>query len=1027
MRVSGFSVNRPVFTVMLTLIVVLLGAVALVRLPVDLMPDITYPTLSIVTSYSDASPAEVENLITRPIEEAMSAVPGVQEVSSVSAQGSSQVRVAFEWGTDLDAAANDLRDRLDRVVGRLPDGADRPTLRKFDVAAFPILVLGASGNLDPVEMRRIIDDDIKYRIERVPGVASLNVWGGLDREIHVDLDAERIKAIGVPLDQIVSAVRAGNVNVPAGTIERGTLEVVVRTPGEFGDIDELKNVVVAVHDGAPIFLNEVADVRDTWRRITRIVRVNGQSGIQLSVSKQSGTNTVAVARAVLEEVERINLDMGQISIIPIMDTSEYIQQSISNVGSMAFYGGILAVVVLLFFLRSLRSTAVIATAIPVSIMATFALLYFGGFTLNIMTLGGLALGIGMLVDNAIVVLENIFRLRETGMGATEAAVAGSEEVAAAITASTLTTLAVFVPMVFIRGMSGMMFRQLAYVVGFSLLCSLVVALTLVPMLAARGRGRSGGTPGGVWRGLYSASAAMFVRMEDSYKGLLHLALDHRGLVTLGALLLVAGSIALVPLVGVELMPVSDEGEVRVNVEMELGTRVDVLDEKMRVVENIVMREVPEIRNTVTMVGGGGWRAGSSGHRGSMRISLVPQGERTRSSEEVATALQPALSNIPGLVIRTRAWQGLWIMRMGASGEERIQIELRGYDQDTADALAERVREAVETVPGITDVVLSREAGGPEEIVHVDRLKAADMNVTVSAVANLLQTALSGTRASYFRQEGNEYPIVVKLSESERLGMRGVLDLSITNAQGEPVVLRNLVTTSSRSGPIRIDRKDQERLVTVRANIAGRDMGSVLADIREVMRSVPVPRGFSVVYGGDYEEQQEAFRELLISISLALVLVYMVMACQYESLRDPFVVMFSVPLAGIGVILMLFLTRTTFNIQSYIGCIMLGGIVVNNAILLVDHANLLRRRDGMALREAIEEAGRRRLRPILMTASTTVLGLTPLAMGLGEGGEAQAPLARAVIGGLISSTLITLIFVPVIYSVFERGLKKRVVD
>ena len=451
---------HPVLTVMVMLIAVLLGGLALTRLPIDLMPDITYPVLSVSTTYENASPEEIEELVTRPLEEALSSVPGVKELSSVSVEGSSRVRVSFAWGTDLDAAANDMRDRIDRVIGRLPDEAERPRLRKFDLASFPVLILGASSNLDPIEMRKIIDEQVKYRIERVAGVAALTVWGGRDREVHVALDASKVKALGLSLDRIVARIRAENADVPAGGVYRGRFDVMVRTLGSFNSIEEIRETVVALREGVPVRLKEIADVTDSWRKPTRIIRVNGRPGVRLAVNKQSGTNTVEVARGVLEEVERINRDIPQINLTPIRDTSEYIQRSISNVSRAALFGGTLAVLVLLFFLRDLRSTGTIAIAIPVSVVATFALMYFAGFTLNIMTLGGLALGIGMLLDNAIVVLENTYRLRETGLAPFEAATKGSEEVGAAIAASTLTTLAVFLPLIFMRGMSGIMFTQL---------------------------------------------------------------------------------------------------------------------------------------------------------------------------------------------------------------------------------------------------------------------------------------------------------------------------------------------------------------------------------------------------------------------------------------------------------------------------------------------------------------------------------------------------------------------------------------
>ncbi|OHB64040.1 MAG: acriflavin resistance protein [Planctomycetes bacterium RBG_13_62_9] len=1019
MRISQFSVHRPIFTIMVVLIVIVLGGISLLRLPIDLMPDITYPTISVSCAYPNAGPEEIEELITRPIEQAISAVPGVEEVTASCVEGSGSVRVTFAWGSDLDTAANDIRDRLDRIIDHLPEEADRPTLRKFDLAAFPILMLGASSNLDPVQTRLIIEEQVKYRLERVPGVAAVDIRGGLEREIHVKLDPAKINALALPLDQIVAQVREGNVNVPAGTIEKGNLEITIRTPGEYTDLRQLQDTVIAIRQGVPIQLREIASVEDSWTKVTRLVRVNGVPGMWLSVSKQSGKNTVEVAQGALRELERINEDIPQIKIIPILDTSEYIQRSIQNVGSSAIYGGLLAIGVLVLFLRNIRSTIIIATAIPVSIIATFALLYFGNLTLNLMTLGGLALGIGMLVDNAIVVLENIYRLRESGRPLEHAAVDGAQEVTAAVVASTLTTLVVFLPLVFMRGMSGVMFKQLSIVVAFSLLCSLVVALTLVPMLCARilssARPQAGRRTIGRW--LYDGSGRLLMNMESAYKSLLHVALRHRLLVAMGAAAAMAATLLLIPYVGAELMPATDEGEVRVEAEMQVGTRLEVLDSKFRVLEALVNEAVPEIRNVVTSVGGS--RYGSGGHTGDIRISLVPQAQRLRSSQQIADDLRRRLSGIPGMIVRTRAGQGLFVLRMGTSEANKVQVEVRGHDFKTADALARRVEEIVDQVKGVADTRLSRDPGGPEELILIDRQKAADMHLTVSRIANALQTILSGTRAGYYRQFGDEFTILVKLRDAEKSDLRDILDLTLTNTDGQPVVLRNVVDVVPRSGPVLIERKDQERLITVTAEISGRDMGSVIADIRARLHAVPVPTEFTIGFGGDYEEQQEAFRELLFSCVLALVLVYMVMACQYESLRDPFVVMFSVPLAAIGVILMLFFTHTTFNIQSFIGCIMLGGIVVNNAILLVDHTNLLRRRDGMPLGEAIEEAGRRRLRPILMTALTTIIGLVPLALGLGEGGEAQAPMARAVIGGLLSSTLITLVFVPVVYSLFER--------
>jgi HAE1 family hydrophobic/amphiphilic exporter-1 len=1024
MNISGFSIRRPVFTVMLVLAIVVVGLVSLSRLPIDLMPEIVFPTLGIMTSYENTGPEEIEQIITRPIEEAMSAVPGVEEVFSVSSEGSSSVRVMFAWGTDLDAAADDIRERLDRVIPRLPDDVDRPMLRKFDPAMMPILIVGALSNLDPIQTRRIIDEQIAYRLERVPSVASVDIWGGHEREIQVNLDAAKVKALGLPLDQIIAGIREGNVDLPAGVIERGNYEILIRIPGIFTGMKEIRETVVAVRDGVPIRLQEIAEISDTFRKITRVVRINGVPGTRIAVYKQSGTNTVEVADGVLKEIARIQEDRPQIQLIPVRDSSEYIKNAIGNVSSTAVYGGLLAVLVLLFFLGSVRSTLVIAVSIPISIIATFALIYFGGFTLNIMSLGGLALGIGMLVDNSIVVLENIVRLKEGGASPIQAALDGTHEVAAAVVASTLTTIVVFLPMVFVRGIAGIMFKQLAFVISFALVCSLFVALTMVPMLASRFLTHREASNSRLEQWKVRAVAAIqrwLAVLELKYRKLLHSALDHRVKVLGSVALLLVVSILLVRLVGSEFMPMTDEGEVRVSVEMEVGTRLAVIDDKFKAITGIVRREVPELTSIEESIGGGGWRSGS--HTGDITIKLAPKAERSRSNEEIAAVLRRSLQGIPGTVIRTRASGGVNFMR-GGGDQESVQVEIRGFDLEKSEALAQQVKAVIEGVRGVSDIRLSRDMGKPEELLVIDRKAAADMKLSVSQIGGTLETVLSGTQASTYREGGDEFRILVKVKDAEKMSMDDVLNLTLTNSDGQPVSLRNVVDVKARSGPQRIERRDRERVLTISAEIEDRDLSSVLADIRAGIRRVPIPRDFEITFTGDFEEQQKAFRELLLSIILSLMLVYMVMAMQYESLRDPFIVMFSVPLAAIGVIWMLLVTGTTFNMQSYIGCIMLGGIVVNNAILLVDHTNLLRRRDKMGVREAIEEAGRRRLRPILMTALTTMLAMIPLALALGEGSEAQAPLARAVVGGLLSSTLITLLVVPVVYSLFEGKKDKK---
>ena len=1023
MNLSEFSIKRPIFTIMIMLVVLVLGFIALSRLPIDLMPDITYPTLNVSTSYPNTAPAEMEQMITRPIEEAMSSVPGVEEVFSSSSQGGSTVRVMFNWGTNLDEAANDVRERLDRIVGRLPEEVDRPTLRKFDPAQMPVLQLGVLSELDPIQIRKIIDQQISYRLERVPGVASIDIWGGLEREIQVNLFPDKVKSLGLPLDLLISKIRQENIDLPAGTIEKGNYEIVVRIPGVYTDIDQIKETIVAVREGAAIKLRDIASVEDTFRRITRVARINSIPGIRIMVYKQSGKNTVKIVEGVMAEIRKLEEDYPQFTFISVRDSAKFIRNAISNVSGSALYGGLLAVLVLMFFLTNIRSTLVIATAIPISIIATFTLIYFGGMTLNVMSLGGLALGVGMMVDNSIVVLENIFRMKQGGVPTHKACVDGTSEVTGAIIASTVTTLIVFLPMAFVRGSSGIMFKQLAYVVSFSLLCSLFVALTIVPLSSSRLLASVGTHGSNRGSKIAAKFKKMFAGMEDGYKRILHWSLDHktRVLVLAGALLAV--SLFLIRFIGQEYLPQTDEGEVRVTVEMEVGTRLSVMDQKLKEVAELVKQYVPELDSLEEGAGSGGWRGGAN--QGSITLRLKPKVERRRSSQDIAAALSRQLSEVPGSQIRTNASGSQMMFGMrGGGGQERLQVEIRGYDMEIAQALAQQVKLVVENTPGVTDVRISRREGTPEEHLIIDRQKASEMKLSVNQVASFVQTVLMGTQASQFREGGREYRILVKVKDSEKLDINNILDLTMTNSDGQPISLRNVINVQAMRGPQQIERRDRERIITVSAEIAGRDMGSVISDVRQSLRSVPVPRDFTIGFTGDYEEQQKAFRELLISILLALFLVYMVMAMLYESLRDPLIVMFSVPLAVIGVVFILLLTGTTFNVETYIGCIMLGGIVVNNAILLVDYTNLLRRRDKMSLRDAIEEAGRRRLRPILMTALTTIMAMIPLALGLQEGSEVQTPLARAVIGGLTSSTLITLVVVPVVYSLFERKEKEQ---
>jgi HAE1 family hydrophobic/amphiphilic exporter-1 len=1013
------SVRRPVFTTMVTLIVVVLGSVALSRLQIDLLPSIELPTLTVRTEYEGADPVVIERLVTQIVEEIVATVPGLIEMTSSSYEGHSRVRASFAWGSSIDTVAVDVQATLEDEISELPDDIVGPRISKFDVDTFPVVLLGISSPLDPVELTQIVEDQIRYRFARIPGVAQVDPWGGFTREVRVELDPAKVNALGLSLNDMLDTIRDANLDLPAGKIEHGRYEVTLRAPAEFTGLDEIRNTVISEGDGSTVTLGQVARVRDTYEKLTRVIRVNGERGVRIAIRKQAGANTVEVARRVLEEVEEINQAFPQIRVAPVINQGNFIERSIANVARSVLYGGSLAVLVLLFFLRNLRSTLVIALAIPISVVATFALLYFGGFTLNLMTLGGLALGVGMMVDSSVVVLENVYRRhQEHGEAPTDAAVAGTREVASAVIAGTVTTLTIFLPLVFVRGVPGVLFKELAYVIMFALVCALLVALSLVPMLASRMLAARGPATGGWAADLATRAGAGFAAMENGYRDLLRRALRHRLLTVSASALILAASLLLLPFIGTEFLPPSDEGEVRVSGEMEVGTRLDLIDRQTRLMEEMVYAAVPEAVSSVVTVTSSGSR-GSAKAQGAIRLSLTPAAERQRSNEQIAQDLRAALDGrIPGMVIRTRAPQGQFLLERILAAEEGVTVEVRGFDLDTLAILARQAANAIADVPGVTDVDVSREAGIPQQQIHVLRDKIADLGLDVRDVTEVIETAVAGSKAGEFRAEGNSYRILVQLEDAEKRSIDEILDLTLRTPDGEQVALRNLVTTDAGRGPVIIERKDQQRIISVTANVAGRDLGSVAADVLTRLEGIPRPTGYDLTVAGNYEEQEKAFNELVVSLLLALVLVYMVLASQYESLRDPLVIMLSVPVATVGVLLTLFLTDTTFNLQSAIGCIMLSGIAVNNAILLVDQTGRLRR-EGMATREALSEAGRRRLRPILMTTLTTILALLPLALGIGEGADAQAPLARAVLGGLAASTLITLLLVPAVYSLLHR--------
>jgi HAE1 family hydrophobic/amphiphilic exporter-1 len=1024
MSIPRTAIQRPIMMYMICSVIVLLGGISLLRLPVDLMPDVTFPSITVRVSYGGVGPLEMEELVTRPIEQAVSAVAGLEQINATSSEGSSTVRLNFAWGTNLNAAADDVRSRVDRVRGRLPEDADAPILFKFDASAMPIMGVGVEGNMDRVTLRELAQNMLSPRMERVPGVAAVSVEGGLRRQIHVELSKEKIAALDLSVDRVVSILRTENANTPLGEIDEGDTTYLLRSQGQYENLDQIRDLVVLSRGNVPVYLRDIANVTDATEDLRSFTRINGKPAIRMRVTKQSGENTVAIAQLVKAEIARINREVPNVKLMVLDDSSIFIERSIASVQEAAWLGSLFVVLIIFLFLRDVRSTVIICTSIPISVVGTFALLYFAGFTLNTMTFGGLALGIGMIVDASIVVLENSYRhMEHLGKDRMQASIDGSEEVWSAILASILTHMGVFVPLLFLTGISSVMFKQLAVVVMFSLGMSLFVSVTLVPVLCSKLLKLP--APADQRRGivgqLFAWSETLLTRMDDGYRALLHKALNHRPTVLLGGAGLFVLALVLLPQVGFELMPQTDEGEVSVDVELAVGTRIERTEATILRLEQMIREVVPELDILISNGGGGGFMGGSSGHRGSLTLRLVPRDQRKRSNEQIAQDLRVKLTGLPGVITRPRASGGNNQMsRMfNMGGDGRLSLEIRGHDLEDSRALSIRAKALMDQTPGIKSARIGREEGRPELAVRVDRPKAALLGLRQSDIASTLRTNVAGTTAAQFRERGFEYPIIVRLREEDRGRVEDVDNVMLSSGQGQVLQAKSLLSVTTQKGPVQIERRNQERITRVSAEIEV-PLSDAVKAVQERIPSLGVPRDFSVGFGTEVEEQAKAYNQLLLTLVLALILTYAVMASQYESLKDPFIIMFSVPLAAIGVVGALLLTRTTFSLQAYIGVIMLAGIVVSNAILLVDYTNILRRRDGKPLREAVELAGRTRLRPILMTSLTTMLGLVPMGLALGEGSEIQAPLARVVIGGLLTSTVITLVFVPAVYTLFEEG-------
>jgi CzcA family heavy metal efflux pump len=1039
MNLARFALRNPITILMAVFMAIILGIVSFTKMPVDMFPEITFPSITVATFYPGANPQDIERMVTYPVEKAVSTVNGVKYVSSISRQGASLVTVYFNWGTNLDGAQSDVLQVVNLVRSDLPKEVENPIIRKFDISQISVIFIALmGGGLNEGQLYDLAYNVVEPEIEHVTNVASARVVGGKIREIFVHFDRERLRAFNLSPEDVIQAVQQANLILPTGDIKAGPYDYRLFTETQFSLVKPMENIIVSNNQKRPVYIRDIGEVKDDYQDQTNLVRVNGQPAVALSVQKTSGTNTIQVVDDVRKALPRIEklLPRGVV-MMELFDQSLYIRNSIKSLQHEAILGAILAVLVILVFLRNLRSTMIVSLSIPISIVCAFILLYFNNLTLNTFTLGGLALGVGRLVDDAIVVLENIYRHRSGGKSPYEASIQGSGEVALAVLASTITTIVVFLPVVFITGIARLLFTPLALTVAFSLIASYFVSLTVIPVLSRKYLHPETEdvlplAPSVLDRLKWRAKL-IFERIDFGYQSLLGWALSHRKTVVLAVIVAFLASLPLYFFIGTEFFPSMDESQFRFWVQLPVGSRLEesarVAARMEEVIRQTIGKETTAIQvnfgipsGTVSAI----WSQNTGPHMGWIRCRLVPPEKRRLSSDALMEKLRPKLlQDFPGVRIFFVSG-GIVRMLISFGYDNPIDIEILGYDFKVGQKLADQVAAIVHQTPGAKDVRVSREPDYPQQNIVIDRERAALLGLSVAQVAGAIQTFINGYQSSIFSdpQTGNQYYITVRAQGADRTSVSDLSQVFLFNRQGRPISLDNIATISRGAGPIQIERKYQQRIIHVTANTFGRDLGSVAKDIQDKIDQLQIPPNFKINITGAVESQRESFISLLGALILAVVLVYMVLASQFKSLIDPFIIMFSVPLGLIGVLWALFLTDTNLSVTSFMGIIMMAGIVVSNGILLVDYTNRLRGR-GMSLEEAVTLGGRTRLRPILMTTLCTILGLIPMAIGLGEGSESNAPMAIAVIGGLSVSTLLTLVFIPTLYSIFESRFKREI--
>ena len=1024
MSIYKSAVNKPVTTMMIFAAIILFGLYSMTKIPIDLYPDMEMPAISVMTVYAGANAADIEENITKPIENSLTTVDKLKEISSTSKDNLSIVSLEFEWGSDLDVATNDIRDALEMVLSDLPDGCERPTIYKFSTSMMPIIFYTITAEESYNGLEKLIDDKVVNSLNRVDGIASVFLSGAPERVIYVDVDAKKMDAYHLTVEGIGNVIAAANIDMPAGSVRMGRTDYQLRVEGEFDESDEIRNLVVGSQGGRNIYVKDVATVHDTLKDVTVAERSNGKPGLRMMVMKQSGANTVAVAKGVKARLAELQPTLPpDVKILEVYDSSTFIKQSIGNLSSTLLFALMFVTLVVLFFLGRWRATFIIVLTIPISLIVSLIYLALTGSSINIISLSSLSIAIGMVVDDAIVVLENITKHIERGARPREAAIYATNEVWVSVIVTTLVVVAVFLPLTTLSGMAGIMFKELGWIVTITVCTSTGAAISLTPMLSSkllRLREKDAKLTG------FGALHARFIEpalnhLDIFYERLLRKALNNKKKIIVISVVCVIASFYLFKFVGMDFMPQSDESRFTATIELGTGLRVEetlITTEKL---EKLLEERYPEVTVISSSTGAdeeGGFSA-LFGNNGTNTISLTVRlkdlKDRDRSVFEIAEDFRNQLATFPEIIDYTVSTQGTG----GGGQENNVSIEIYGYDLNTTNRVAEDVKRAATGVKGARDIEISRKKDKPELQINLDKEKLAQHNLTTATVATALRNRVAGFTCSKFRELGDEYDIIVRLEEDYRNKIESLEDISIQAPDGAIIKLDELGDVREYWGPPNIERKRRERVVKVDVTPVGVSLGQLAAGLKTAIEAeVDVPGDIMIVYAGAFEDQQETFGNMVVLLLLIVMLVFVVMASQFESFSKPFIIMMAIPFSFTGVVLALLMTGTTLNMIAALGAILLVGIVVKNGIVLVDYIDLMRDR-GIELNEAIALSGRSRLRPVLMTTATTILGMLPMALSVGEGSEMWTPMGITVIGGLTVSTVITLIIVPVLYALMAR--------